>query len=205
MTHANLSRRTIMSGVAALPALTVPALAAVDNSDAELLRLGAKLAVVDQERTTQLAIDRAERAAVDVEVERRTGITRFDARASARANGDVSGGYWAICEQVRRELGFRIGDGEDENDATLWDRINSRVYPILDAILEQRATTPEGLKIQARAVAMAASDLWDGQPENTHEMSFIESACSFFGMDAQSIAMGTPAAEALAAREAVQS
>jgi hypothetical protein len=103
MSHANLSRRAIMAGAATLPALTVPALAAVDNSDAELLRLGAKLAVVDQERTTQLAIDRAEREATEFEAERRSGITWHDAFAA----GDFSS-FCAIRSQIRCELGSAL-------------------------------------------------------------------------------------------------
>jgi hypothetical protein len=67
-------------------------------------------------------------------------------------------------------------------------------FPVTNAILEQRATTPEGLKIQARAIALAVPDLWDfGGRHDTYEKAFIESACSFFGMDAKSIAMGMEA------------
>jgi hypothetical protein len=88
---------------------------------------------------------------------------------------------------------LRIDDDEDENGNTLWDRINSRVNPVINAILELRAITPAGLKIQARATAMAAPDLWEGTSADTYEKAFIESACSFFGMDAKSIALGTEA------------
>ena len=82
-----------------------------------------------------------------------------------------------------------MDDDEDKYGDTLWDRINSRLYAVLDPILELRANTQEGLKLQARAAAIAASNLWDGTPPpDTHEKAFIESACSFFDMDAEAIA-----------------
>jgi hypothetical protein len=44
-----VSRRTLVASAAALPALAVPALAAGDTHDAELLRLGAELEQGEQE------------------------------------------------------------------------------------------------------------------------------------------------------------
>jgi len=193
MTHANLSRRTIMSGAAALPAVAAlpvaSALASTGSPDVELLRLGVKLAIAEPERSAQLAIDRAEREAIEAEAERRSCITRHDALAA----GDFSS-FLAARNQIRCELGFGTDDDEDENGDTLWDRINSRVNPILNAILGQRATTLEGLKIQTRAFAMTRSEIWGGTLANTYEKAFIESACSFFSMNAKSIALGTEAA-----------
>jgi hypothetical protein len=92
MTHAILSRRTLVASAAALPAVAAlpvaSALASTGSPDVELLRLGAKLAVVERERSAQMAIDRA-----------------------------------------NDEAGILIGDDEDENGDSLWDRINSRVIP----------------------------------------------------------------------------
>jgi hypothetical protein len=45
----NLTRRSLVSSAAALPALAGHALALADNPDAELLRLGEQLAVVERE------------------------------------------------------------------------------------------------------------------------------------------------------------
>jgi hypothetical protein len=60
-----------------------------------------------------------------------------------------------------------------------------------ESILDLRAKTSDGLKIQARAVAMATADLFDGPAEKQdHERKFIESACAFLGMDAKAIALG---------------
>ncbi|MGA9949405.1 MAG: hypothetical protein WBQ24_14230 [Xanthobacteraceae bacterium] len=57
---------------------------------------------------------------------------------------------------------------------------------MLDAILALRANTAESIKLQIRAVSIAASDQWDADPPgNTAEKNFIESAAAFFGMDAK--------------------
>jgi hypothetical protein len=185
-----LSRRTLVSSAAALPALTVPALALAGNPDAELLRLGAQLAVLEQERAAQMAKDRAEQDLVEAEVEKRTGIALCDAPELTYENRET--GYWELRDRACKELSGLNPDDEDENGRSKWDRVHSRLFPILNAILALRASTAEGLKVQARAIVLAASDLWDGepQPENErHEQRFIEAACAHFGMDAKQIAL----------------
>jgi hypothetical protein len=183
-----LSRRTLVASAAALPALAVPALAAVDNPDAELLRLGAELVPLEQERAVQMASDREKRAAVHAEVYRRTGIAFHDAPRPVQDNP----AYWDVRRQVLDEIWGPNSDDEDESGATAWDRFHDRFCPILAAILESRPKKADGLKIQARAAALAASQLWDGNsPPDTHEKDFIEAACAFFGMNAEAIAMGT--------------
>jgi hypothetical protein len=183
-----LSRRTLVTRVASLPALALPGAAmAADNPDAELLQLGEELAVLEQERAAMMAIDRQHSALVHAEVERRTGIARCDAPDYGAKDHDA---YWAISTQVANELSGPNPDDEDENGATRWDRFNDRQFPILGAILESRAATQEGLKIQARAVSIAASDNWEGISTDSHEKDFIESVCAFFGMDAEAIALG---------------
>jgi hypothetical protein len=183
-----LSRRTLVASAAALPALAVPALASADNPDAELLRLGAQLVPLEQERAVQMASDREKRAAVHAEVYRRTGIATRDAPCPIKDHP----AYWDVRRQVSEEIWGPNSDDEDENGAPAWDRFHDRFCPILAAILESRPKTTDGLKIQARAAALAAAQLWDGNsPPDTHEKDFIEAACAFFGMDAEAIAKGT--------------
>lgn len=183
----NLSRRTILASAAALPALAVPAVAAVDNPDAELLRLGAELDVVERDRAALIASCNKRWEEIQTEAERRTGIARSDAPDTSPA--DDPNGYWGVVNQISHDRNL---DDDDKYGDTAWDRLQDRVHTITDAILTQRATTLAGLKIQARAVAIAASDLWDSLPrENPHERLFIEAVCAFFGMDAKQIALGT--------------
>jgi hypothetical protein len=188
----NLSRRTLVASAAALPALTVPAVAAAatvsDNPDAELMRLGAKLDVVERDTAALIASCNKRWDEIQTEAERRTGIARSDAPDTSPV--DDPNGYWGVVNQISNERNL---DDEDKYGDTAWDRLQDRLHPITDAILTQRAITLGDLKIQARAVAIMASELWDNLPrENPHERLFIESACAFLGMDAKQIALGPP-------------
>jgi hypothetical protein len=166
----------------------VPVLASADNLDAELLGLGAELAPLERKRAAQMASNRAHRTAVHAEVYRRTGIAFHDRPSPVQDHP----AYWDVHRQVSAEIWGPNPDDEDENGDSYWDRFGARFSPVLAAILGSRARTPDGLKIQARAAALAASQLWDGNsPPDTHEKDFIEAACAFFGMDAEAIAMGT--------------
>jgi hypothetical protein len=93
------TRRSLVAGAAALPVLAVPALAAVDNPDAELLRLGTLLAPLMQERAAQMAIDRASVDIFEAEVVRRTGIAFKDAPEITELT-DLDVGYWALRKEV---------------------------------------------------------------------------------------------------------
>jgi hypothetical protein len=199
MSKSNLSRRTLVSSAVALPAMAIttgvagPAFAQIssDHPDAELLRLGGKLAVVEQERAAQMAIDRRRTATVDAEVERRTGIAVCDAPKTF--DESCESGYQAIHDQVFREVCGLDPDDEDEDGNAKWDRIFDQLYPISNAILALRATTTDGLKIQARAAVLARAELWDDglARDDDHERLFIEATCSFLGLDGRRIAKGS--------------
>jgi hypothetical protein len=55
--------------------------------------------------------------------------------------------------------------------------------PLVEDILERKASTVQGLAIQATAVTLANSELWDDACEgDDHLRCFIENACSFLGV-----------------------
>ncbi len=122
-------------------------------------------------------------ALINSEALRRTGVARCDAPEYVYP----STGYWAVRDEVCRAMSDPAADGDD---AEIESR-NERLYAVLNDILACRAKTTEGQKIQARAVALAAADLWDGlAPENDHhERQFIEATRAFFGMNAKQIAL----------------
>jgi len=157
-----LSRRTLVSGAAALPALTVPALAdVIDHPDAELLRLAAELDPIEQERARGIAQFHKQCAIIHAEVERRTGIARCDAPEVTYPET----GYWAVEREVSKMVfGSDHAYDEDESGKSAMATLLDRLYPVLDEILSRKAATVKGLKIQTRAAAIAAMDLWDGNP-----------------------------------------
>ncbi|MGB6657766.1 MAG: hypothetical protein WBE90_01365 [Xanthobacteraceae bacterium] len=186
---AQTTRRSLVAGAAALPVLAVPALAAVDNPDAELLRLGTLLAPLMQERAAQMAIDRARRDIFEAEVVRRTGIAFKDAPEITELT-DLDVGYWAVRKEVSIAL-CQDDEDEDENGDNVWDRIHSRLWPIARAILSEQATTLEGLKVQAKVACFVAADRFDFLREEwDDEMTFVARVCSYLGIDAEATAMG---------------
>jgi hypothetical protein len=106
-------------------------------------------------------------------------------------------GYWAIRSGVCKTF-ERSKDPELE----VWDGINHRLNSAIDKILARKASTVEGLSVQARATVLAAAELWDlvSDDELSHERLFIEATCSFLGLDARRIADGAlPAGPVVAA------
>jgi hypothetical protein len=64
---------------------------------------------------------------------------------------------------------------------SVWDKIQDPFFPLVKEILSLKATTA-GLAVLVKAVAYAASDLWDGDEDSgftPHERMFIEAACAF--------------------------
>ncbi|HEY2531880.1 MAG TPA: hypothetical protein VGJ20_28795 [Xanthobacteraceae bacterium] len=104
-----------------------------DPADAELLRLGAELDLVEQDFLRQCAAD-------DKQLE------------------------------------------EDADDK--WAAIDKRLYPLFDQIMELTSATPTGLAVQAKAVGLAVSGLWDDRTIGIgkHERKFIEAVCRFAGV-----------------------
>ena len=203
MSKSNLSRRALVSTAVALSAAAIangidPTFAQIasDHPDAELLGLGEKLAQIEQERTVQLAIDCQEMAPLEAEVERRTGFALATAHEMDPQALEASG-YWAIRSEVCKTF-ERSKDPELE----VWDGISHRLNSAVDKILARKASTVEGLSVQARATVLAAAELWDpvSDDKSSHERLFIEATCSFLGLDARRIADGAlPAGPVVAA------
>ncbi|HUI12562.1 MAG TPA: hypothetical protein VL048_03720 [Xanthobacteraceae bacterium] len=188
------SRRTLVVGAAMLPAASLPAFASPigpDHPDAELLRLGAELEPIIGEWAAQRALDDAESAALDAAVERATGIARRDApkipkgyrRCSpvpklTKKNRAVW--YWATHDKIMEQ------SPSTDPDLTVWDEIHDRLHPLARDIISRKAQTVAGLAVQARAMTVYYSELWDGgsvDDENEHDhRNFIEAVCVFAGV-----------------------
>jgi hypothetical protein len=112
---------------------------------------------------------------VDAEVYRRAGLTREGGREMRDDSGDE---YY---RKVHNEVFNKIFPKE-ENDAreAYTNDLIERLYKVLKAILAERASTVEGLKIQTRAAVLAASDNWvdfDEEYEHTKHESISWKRC----------------------------
>jgi hypothetical protein len=182
MSPENLSRRALVRGAAAVPAVAglsaaIPALAsAADNSDAELLALSAQLDRICEQWLAERALDDEHNAIFEARVFAETGIAFRDAPAITDENRNT--GYWAVRDKVINETPHH------DPDLTEWGRIHGRMYPLVDKILTYKAHTVAGLAVQAQAMALGHTELWDEHEEEEggcHRL-FIEAVCAFVGV-----------------------
>jgi hypothetical protein len=178
---ATSTRRTILAGAATLPVLSVPALA-IDHPDAELLRLGEQLAMLEREWEERSLDDRECLEAFHAACERAGLPDR---------NHDEFETYDQFLEYTHKRYALMThgpDDFEDENGVTSWGRFNNRLYPLVDEILSLKATTLAGLAVQTRAMVAAEFELWgralwEGEEENERrQRQFLELTCSFLGI-----------------------
>jgi hypothetical protein len=185
-----LSRRNLVAGAAALPALAVPAVASFspDHPDAKLLRLAPELEVIAQE------LEAANEAARKISEEwdaacDRAGLLPEIWWPEAQALG-MSDSEWWKEHQTRHEKRNAIPHGDaDQTDAdgitTIWDKLNGRLNPLVDKILAMRATTVDGLRVQAHAVATASPELFDDCDDCRPEVNFARAVLEFVGVRRQ--------------------
>jgi hypothetical protein len=182
-----LSRRTLVTSAAALPALAVPALAAdaigPGHPDAELLRLGAKLEPVERDWFEQTALDRKDNRAFEAACEA-AGVPRKDFDDFEGEDDCEKRLHLRAYHDKRMAVEY---DGKEVVDADpdlkRWERIHGRMWPLVDAILAVKPQSPAGLSILTRAVALAHAEWWlEGGEEREAATAYIESVATFLGI-----------------------
>jgi hypothetical protein len=74
-------------------------------------------------------------------------------------------------------------EADPDPELTRWHRLNSRIYPLVDAILSQRAQTLAGLAVQARAFTLSSSEWWDSDLTcEDDQLAFANAVCAFLGV-----------------------
>jgi hypothetical protein len=181
----NLSRRTLVSSAAALPALTIPQLALADKPDAELLRLGDQLAEVEREwgamimdfhRCSQIFKAACERAGLP-----------------DRVHSDFET-YDQFLEYDRKRFAL-WPDSDFDGDDDKMSAFTKRKYDVIEKILLLKATTVAGLAVQTRAIVLDNAEYWgqnateheENAPEKRRERQFLEATCSFLGIQPAAI------------------
>ena len=180
-----LSRRTLVTSTAALPALALPAFASEpvgpDHPDAELLRLGAQLERVEAEWLARCAVDRKRRTAHEA---------ACIAAGLPKIPFDTTDEYIAY-EKKRDSVSYEGKEAEaaetDEHGVdVVWDDILDRMFDLIDKIMEQAPQTVAGLAVQARSTVMDNAEWWDwgaaecyGTEKEDRARLFLESLCSF--------------------------
>jgi hypothetical protein len=183
MSHANLNRRTLVTGAAALPALTVSVVASEvigpNHPDADLLRLGAELEPVIDEWLALCAIGERRQAAWEAACIA-AGLPRRE--IDSFSDDDE----WREYEHKRSNT---RADNEEEDEvdehgaSVVWNRHFERRNPLVQDILSRKSKTVAGLAVQARAMTLYYSELWDDPHDGTADYrKFIEAVCAFAGV-----------------------
>jgi hypothetical protein len=180
----NHSRRAVLAGIAAAPALAAPALALTDPSaDAELIELGVELNAVIQGWHARRslgarrdAIGDAACEAMNLPNKRHEDFSRYAEWSEYREK------RWVVISAAMDEAWAREQEEEKITRVSVWDRIHERLFPLCEKILSLRPTTLAGLAVQARASSLSEEQLWNGVDEPSSERAFIEAVCAFCGI-----------------------
>lgn len=149
------SRRSILAGFAAVPALSLPALA-IDHPDAELLKAGAEF-----DRTVALFADAQRRS--------RANWDAWDEARKQLPRPATDADYMAASERVARE--YPIAFPTCDDCAAMMDEPIARISRL-------PAHTPQGLAVKARVVRWHASKIWDkSADENDLDEQALRSLC----------------------------
>jgi hypothetical protein len=175
-----LSRRTLVTSAAALPALALPGAAmTADNPDAELLRLGAKLERIERDWSAQCALDQKHNRAYEAACEA-AGLPRKDFDDFEGEDDDEKREHLHAYHKKRQAVEY---DGKEVVDADpdleRWNRFHDRMWPLVDTILAVKPQSLAGLAVITRAFALANAEWWtDG--ENEQAAAYVEA--SFLGI-----------------------
>jgi hypothetical protein len=151
--------------------------------DAELLRLGVELEALIVDWQAQQAIDRKEWADVDAALEaaglpdiERGSLPDDEYRAYRLKRAAATDSIFHDWHDRR---------GLNENGVSIaWRDIHDRQFPLIDAIMGHKAQTLAGFAVQARAVTLSHSELWESPAEfeGDHHRPLMEAACAFAGV-----------------------
>jgi hypothetical protein len=169
------SRRAILAGIAAAPALAAPAIAMNgDPSGEEIIRNYRELP--PRAKSVMRALVLSDDASLDAELlALGVRLKPIEEEFAAQIAIDRASTTFTVHER---------DDGGWETDVEPWDAIHGRLFPLAEEILSKKARTIAGLAVQARAVTLAAREIWEPEfmEEHDHERKFIESVCAFVGV-----------------------
>jgi hypothetical protein len=177
------SRRAVLAGIAAVPALAAPALALPDASaDAELIELGRELDPIIEEWQAKRAIDRVRQDAFEAKVREATGIAFKDAPEIPGPHPWPTGSCWDIRDRIVMDPDRECDPVDEDGVSLIWGSSHDRMYDLIDEILELEAKTIPGLAVQARAITLSEFQLWDDEEDDDPIRKFIELVCAFVGV-----------------------
>lgn len=184
-----LSRRSALMGVSAI-AVSAASSTAIANSatnpDAELLTLGTQLDQILAEWVAKRAIDTRNAAEWEAKC-KSLSIPVLDWQELAKLPDHESDEKFKNHLSALKDHMPKDDDLDEHGASRTWTSIHNRLYPLCDDILWRRATSAEGLGVQARAASLYFEELWnsfgsDDEDIAVAQRSFIESVCTFSGV-----------------------
>lgn len=157
------SRRAILAGVAAAPALvSLPALAA--DSETTFPDLAQKFESVYRRWLEQTTIEMRFGESFDAFFEKATGMSKaeFSSGFSFEMSEEDRQTKHNLFNRVWDEHKRSCGGQPDETFEEIWTAINDDLQEIVGEILEHPTRTLGDLKLQLRAFAVIENGLWRG-------------------------------------------
>jgi hypothetical protein len=205
-----LSRRSLVTSAAALPALAVPAVALAsiipdDPPTLTVAEVGARYASLDDDAKREISAGirarRAEREllrlgaeleAVIVEWHAQQAIDRARSAAMTAASdaagfpripyGSLPNEEYRAYQEARSAIWQTVaGDADDDP----WNDIHDRMWPLIDAIMAIKPRTLAGLGVNARAITLHYAEQWEAAvnaDDQEHHRAFMEAVCAIAGV-----------------------
>jgi len=168
---ATSTRRAILAGVAALPALSLPTVASDQISSPDLAERFAALYQRWLARSTEdLAHTKAYRAAI----EKLTGMTYadYDAKFTLEMSQDERVGLLEIGQRASLSVATSNDDEEAQDE---WDDILDELNPLVRDILSRPINSLADLRLHIQAYAVGEHQFWTAGPmaELCHQPSEV--------------------------------
>jgi hypothetical protein len=179
------SRRALLAGAPAAAAAALAVGTAVNGiamagaspsgGDAELLALKPQFDLLFEKWRRMHIAEKADNKDFKERMERASGMTREEAPEPCWEDPEWIA-YFELMRRVRDagKHSALLGEGA-------WDELIDELHPLADEIIAYKATTREGLALQARAFVCSYSELWNGG-HDVGAKGFIASVCAFAGV-----------------------
>jgi hypothetical protein len=160
-----------------------------DNPDAELLRLGEQLAVLERE-CEAMAVEGRRSYKIFLTACEQAGLGPHRNYADFASHDQ-----WSEYHEKIRALSSDSDADEDREDHV--SDLNERAYDLIEKILALKATTIAGLTVQTRAMVLDNEEYWgrfameheENAPDQRRHRQFLEIMCNYLGIEPAPIRM----------------
>jgi hypothetical protein len=177
MTDFRTSRRSLLASVPAAALAVTPAMATalgvptmLAGADTELLALRDEFLSLFERWRNMTVQQTADLEEFEERLQQEAGMSRAEADCLERGSPEL---------KAYHEILHRCVSDSSHYDPQAWEPVEKRFYALAEEILSYRASSREGLALQARAFISSYCEIWE---DSDGARAFIECVCAFAGV-----------------------